>query len=159
MQIRKLKQQIVCKFLLELLFMNLEEINKKFFAFGTRGYKITSNFYNKYSDLFKKTLSQSFKEFSNQIVLNISNIDFSKDIRNEEAYIIGTIKIQCRVLLDKAIKSKKIIPESQLNELQNKEPEESVINQRTVNKKIEQLENLEAEELFSHVNLFKLQLN
>ena len=122
--------------------MNLEEINKKFFAFGTRGYKITSNFYNKYSDLFKKTLYQSFKEFSNQIFLNISNIDFSKDIRNEEAYIIGTIKIQCRVLLDKAIKSKKIIPESQLNELQNKEPEESVINQRTVNKKIELLNHL-----------------
>ena len=138
--------------------MNLDEINKKHFTFGTRGHKITSSFYNKYSDLFKKTLYLSFKDFSNQIFLNISGIDFSKNIKNIDAYIIGAIKIQCRVLLDKAIKSKKIIPESQLSEFNNENSEDSLINNVAEDRKLNVLENLEGEELFNRINIFKIQL-
>jgi hypothetical protein len=139
--------------------MNPAEINKKYFTYGTRGQKIINNFYNKYSDLFKRTIYNDFEGFSNQIFLSVSNIDFNKKIRNEEAYIIGTIKIQCRVLLDKAIKSQKVIPESRLNKYKDSDPENSGINNITVNRQNEQIEKLETEEFFHLINIFKIQLN
>ncbi len=139
--------------------MNLTDINKKYFTPGTRGYKILSYFYNKYSDLFNKTVYTNFEAFLNQIFLSVSNIDFTKDIRNEEAYIIGTIKIQCRVLLDKALKFKREVPESLLNELNNENSEDSIINNLTANKKEEQLAHLEAEEFFNCINTFKTHLS
>lgn len=138
--------------------MNLTEINKKYFASGTRGYKIINFFYNKYSDLFKKTIYNDFGDFLNQIFLSISKIDFKKEIRNEEAYIIGTIKIQCRVLLDKAIKSKKIIPESQLKNSEYKENEESVITNYSTDNKDKLFEVMEGNEIFNQINIFKIQL-
>jgi len=142
----------------DLIPMNLTEINKKYFTSGTRGYKIISCFYNKYSDLFKKTIYNDPGDFSNQIFLSVSKIDFKKEIRNEEAYIIGTIKIQCRVLLDKAIKSKKIIPESQLRNLDYKENEESVINNFSTDDKEKLFEVMEGNEIFNQINIFKIQL-
>ncbi len=138
--------------------MNLKEINKLFFTPGTRGYKIMNFFYNKYSDLFKKTIYNDFEGFINQIFLSVSNIDFTKDIQNDEAYIIGTIKIQCRVLLDKAIKFKKVVPETLLNKSDNENPEDSIINNLHVNSNNEQLEQLETEEFFNYINIFKIQL-
>ena len=139
--------------------MNLDEINKKYFTSGTRGYKIINNFYSKYLDLFKKTICHDFHDFSNQIFLNVSKIDFSKDIRNEEAYLIGSLKIQCRILLDRAIKSKNVIPESRFNELKDKDSEDTLISAITPNKKDEVLENLDLNELINRINIFKLQLN
>ena len=138
--------------------MNLTEINNNYFTSGTRGYKIISCFYNKYLDLFKKTIYNDLGDFSNQIFLSVSKIDFNKEIRNEEAYIIGTIKIQCRVLLDKAIKSKKIIPESQLRNTDFKENEESVINNFSPDNKDKLFEAIEGNEIFNQINIFKIQL-
>ncbi len=139
--------------------MSPSKINKKYFTYGTRGQKIITNFYKKYSDIFQRTIYNNFEDFSNQIFLSVSNIDFNKQIRNEEAYIIGTIKIQCRVLLDKAIKSQKVIPESRLNKYNEDDPEISWINNITVNPHNEQIEQLDMEELFHHINIFKIQLN
>ncbi len=95
----------------------------------------------------------------NQIFLSVSNIDFNKNIKNEEAYIIGTIKIQCRVLLDKAVRFKRVVPESFVNEFNSEDSDNSIINNLPENKKEEQLEHLETEEFFNHINIFKTQLN
>jgi DNA-directed RNA polymerase specialized sigma24 family protein len=139
--------------------MNLNEINKDYFSSGTRGYKIINSFYNKYYDLFKSTIYNDFGDFSNQIFLNISKIDLSKNIRNAEAYLIGSIKIQCRVLLDKAVKTKNIIPESRLNAFKEEDSEESFLDMAGSDKKIDQQEKMDAEELFNLINTFKVQLN
>ena len=92
--------------------MNSTELHNTYFTPDTRGYKILRKFYAKYMDLFEKTSYTDFNDFLNQIYLNISRIDFNKEIQNKEAYTIGAIKIQCRVQLDKAIKYKNhIVPE------------------------------------------------
>jgi len=87
--------------------------------------------------------------------LNISRINFSEEIKSLEAYIIGTIKIQCRVQLDKALKAKNLIPESRLKK--NDEDEETVI-YRIPGKEGSPSEIFELQEMFVHLNLFKLQI-
>jgi len=102
--------------------MFLKELNPKYFPRETRGYKIINRFCYKYKDLFERTAFPNFNDFINQIFLNVSSIDFSRDIKNFDAYIIGTIKIQCRAQLDKAIKMKNLIAESRLPINEEEEP-------------------------------------
>ncbi len=135
--------------------MKLSELNRDFFTKGTRGYKIISNYYYKYQDLFERTIFTDLKDFINQIFLNVSGIDFSKEIKNPEAYIIGTIKIQCRVQLDKSIKLKNVIPESQL---EKNEEEEEPLTLKIPVKESSPAELLDLQEIFLHINIFKLQL-
>lgn len=139
--------------------MNLEEIYENYFSKGTRGYRILSRFYNKYSDLFKKTTCSNFDDFSNQIFLNISKINFSKNIINIEAYLIGAIKIQCRSLLDKAIKSKKIIPQSRLIKFDEEENEDLYGSAPVESNKNVQFEEFALSEMYRAINDFKLQLS
>jgi FixJ family two-component response regulator len=131
------------------------ELNKKYFSSDTRGYKIITQYYYKYYDLFQRTDFPQVKDFLNQIFLNISGIDFSKEIKNEEAYIIGSIKIQCRVQLDKSVKMKNVVAESRLMKDDKKE--------EPVTYKLHSAENnpaelLDTQEMFMHINFFKLQL-
>lgn len=138
--------------------MNPSLLYQKFFSSESRGHKIISQFYYKYHDLFRETLFQEFADFLNQIFLNISRIDFSKSIQNHEAYIIGSIKIQCRAMLDKSIKSKRIISESRLEKDTTTEGDSEFSDDFALNSSTPN-DLLEADELFSKINIFKLQLN
>lgn len=137
--------------------MSPKELNKKYFAGKTRGYKILNRYYYKYSDLFRSTIYPDFNDFLNQIFLNVSGIDYSKDIQNLEAYIISSIKIQCRVQLDKALRSKKIIAENHLKKISSDEYEPS-ITEFIVSTNNNPHEILEGEEILNKINLFKLSL-
>ena len=137
--------------------MIIEDIAKKYFYPGTRGYNIQKNYYVKYRDLFSRFLHLEFDDFLNQILLNVSTIKFSDDIKNIEAYIIGTIKIQCRVQIDKAIKEK-----NRAN-LQLSVPDEETEDEHSSNSNIptsgpNQEIDVDTQELFRAINLFKLTL-
>ena len=137
--------------------MSPDEIASKYFYPGTRGHNILRNYYTKYRDLFVKTLHYEFDDFLNQILLNVASINFSDDIRNPEAYITGTIKIQCRVQLDKAIKEKNRakshlpIPEEETEYGQSSSQNLQAVTSNPHDK-------METKEIFSVVNLFKLTL-
>ena len=133
--------------------MTPEEITKIYFSKGTRGHGILLNYYRKYEDLFIETIHTKFDDFLNQILLNVTKINFSVDIRNIEAYLIGTIKIQCRVQLDKAIKDKnrlKIIKISNSDE----NDEENGISTIPSDENSPELE-LDAKSLFNSIQYFK----
>ena len=137
--------------------MHPEEIARNYFYPGTRGYKMLRVYYTKYQDLFSRTLHHEFEEFLNQILLNVSSINFSDEIKNFEAYIIGTLKIQCRVQLDLALKLKNRTASDP--EAGNKETEE----EESFYEKIPSSnpgphESLESQEIFQAVNVFKLTL-
>ena len=110
----------------------------------------------KYRDLFEKTIFQEPDEFINQIFLNVSAINFSEEIKNIEAYIIGTIKIQCRVQLDRAIKTKK----RQQRENPTEKLKEDVVSDRDnlADKEQDPHRKMESDEVFSIMNTFKLSL-
>lgn len=135
--------------------MKLAELNRNYFTKGTRGYTIISKYYYKYQDLFEKTIFPDFKDFIHQIFLNISGINFTEEIKNPEAYVIGTIKIQCRVQLDKSIKLKNVIPESRL--LKNNETEE-VLTFKLPSQGNNPVGLLDTQEMFIQINMIKLQL-
>ena len=136
--------------------MNPEEILPRFFKPDTKGYKILAFYYMKYQDLFEKTIFQEPDEFINQIFLNVSAINFSEEIKNIEAYIIGTIKIQCRVQLDRAIKTKK----RQQRENPTEKLKEDVVSDRDnlADKEQDPHRKMESDEVFSIMNTFKLSL-
>ena len=137
--------------------MEPAELNQKYFSPDTPGYKIINRFYYKYNDLFERTNFSEFKEFLNQIFLNISKINFSSEIKNEEAYTIGSIKIQCRVLLDQALKVKNRMAFE--NPGITDESEELLsLSERMVSHNPGPLEMLEMQEVFQAVNIFKLSL-
>ena len=135
--------------------MKTEEIAQKYFYPGTRGYNILRRYYVKYQDLFIKTLFSEFDEFLNQVLVSVSSINFSDEIKNIEAYIIGTIKIQCRVQLDKSIKEKNKI---NLNLLTTEDENEDEIITSTSLKSPnpDPAEEVHSQEVFNAVNRFKL---
>jgi DNA-binding CsgD family transcriptional regulator len=137
--------------------MSPEEIASRYFYPGTRGHIILRNYYAKYRELFVRTLHHEFEEFLNQILLNVASINFSGEIENLEAYIMGTIKIQCRVQLDRALKLKSRMfkePES----TKEKSEEEESFHEKTPSANPDPQEELEGGELFRAVNIFKLTL-
>ena len=99
--------------------MNKELLYKRYFNSGTRGYKLVKAFYNKYHDLLYKADYPDFNDFLNDIFLSISSINFSK-VQQEEHYVIRSVNLQCRHLLDKAIRKKESLykkrPVEQMNE-------------------------------------------
>jgi hypothetical protein len=135
--------------------MNPEEILETFFKPGTKGYKILFFYFSRYQDLFEKTTHQEFNEFLNQIYLNTSAINFSEDIKNIEAYIIGTLKIQCRVQLDLALKLKN---RQQRENKEEGDNEEHPISNKLPAKDPDPHDQVESTEVFSIVNTFKLSL-
>ena len=134
--------------------MSPEELNHKYFSKDTRGYNIINKYYYKYHDLFRKTAFPDFNDFAHQIFLNISQISFTKEIKNLEAYLIGSIKIQCRVQLDKALKMKNTVPESSLTSDDENEP----VILRIPAKSNKPDEILDVQEMYYHISLFKLEL-
>lgn len=135
--------------------MNPEEIQKVYFKPGTKGYKILSYYYTRYRDLFIKTIFSEFDEFINQIYLNVSGIRFSEEIKNPEAYIIGSIKIQCRVQLDLALKMKKRQQKETTGQSDN---EEVSVLEDLPNKEQDPHSKVESSEIFNIINIFKLSL-
>ena len=137
--------------------MHPEEIARNYFYPGTRGYKMLRVYYTKYQDLFSRTLHHEFEEFLNQILLNVSSINFSEEIKNVEAYMIGTLKIQCRVQLDQALKIKNRIGSQ--SETGNSETEEKEsFYEKIPSSNPGPQESLEGQEIFTAVNVFKLTL-
>ncbi|HEY7750847.1 MAG TPA: hypothetical protein VH917_01040 [Ignavibacteriaceae bacterium] len=137
--------------------MQPKELSEKYFSVGTRGRAILKNYFEKYRDLFVRTLFTEFSEFVNQVYVNISTIDFSREIKNIDAYIIGTIKIQCRVQLDQALKIKsRSAPVIPINK--EDEDEETYLDKIPSDSQMPD-EILETQEVFSAINIFKLTLN
>jgi hypothetical protein len=135
--------------------MNPEDILEKYFKPGTKGYKILSFYFSRYQDLFEKTTHREFNEFLNQIYLNTTSINFSEDIKNIEAYIIGTLKIQCRVQLDLALKLKN---RQQKENKEDSPGEDLSISNNLPAEDLDPHERVESTEVFSIVNAFKLSL-
>lgn len=135
------------------LLMLIEDITAKYFSADSRGYRILFNYFQKYQDLFRRTIHYEFNDFLNQILLNVSNIKFSENIENIEAYIVGTIKIQCRVQLDKALKHKNRIKIVQLDKSENEDGEPALQNIPDENNG--PLTNLESNEIFKAIQYFK----
>ncbi len=133
--------------------MNLTQLTERYFSHGTLGYKILSTYYSRYRDLFEKTVHPEFTDFLNQVLLNVTTINFSKEINNIEAYIIGTIKMQCRVQLDRAIKMKNTAAERIYSGEENENP---IVFSIAGNEN--PAEQLDFQEMFVQLNLFKLQL-
>ena len=136
--------------------MNSSELHKNYFTPDSRGYKILRKFYSKYSDLFEKSSYPEFNDFLNQIYLNITRIDFNSEIENKEAYIIGAIKIQCRVQLDKVFKHKyHFVPETKNidDEGNNVSIFENIKSENN-----NPVESYEGQEIFNTINIFKLKL-
>ncbi len=133
-----------------------EEILQRYFKPETKGYKILTFYYMKYRDLFEKTIFQKLDEFINQIFLNVSTINFSEEIKNTDAYVIGTIKIQCRVQLDRALKTKK----RQQTENPTEKLKEDGVGDRDnlADKEQDPHRKMESDEVFSIMNTFKLSL-
>jgi len=138
--------------------MNPEYIFNTYFKQNTRGYKILYFYFSKYRDLFERTIHLEFNEFLNQIFLNVSEIKFSEDIKNVEAYIIGTIKIQCRVQLDKALKIKSR-KQREIESAENNDDEEKYFFENIPTKEPDPQNNVETGEMFTIINSFKLSLN
>lgn len=139
--------------------MNLEELHNKYFKVKTNGYKIISFFYNKYYDLFNQSIYPTLNDFLNEIFLSVSKTDYSKEIKNIESYIIGIIKIQCRVCLDKVLKLKTEVSESKINLDQDDEENIFQISELNDPNVVKPNEIYDVKELFSLLDSFKLTLN
>jgi len=135
--------------------VNTQEIFSTYFNPGTKGYKILSFYYTRYRDLFIRTIHPEFDEFINQIFLSVSGIRLSEEIKNPEAYIIGTIKIQCRVQLDLALKMKK---RQQKETMEQSSDDEVSVLENLPNKDQDPHSKVEGSEVFSIINVFKLSL-
>lgn len=137
--------------------MNSEDIFKTYFKPKTKGYKILYFYFCRYRDLFERTIYLEFNEFLNQIFLNISAIKFSEDIKNTEAYIIGSIKIQCRAQLDQAIKFKSR-QQNEIAAIEKFDEEETSLLEKLPAIEPDPYNSLEVGEIFSLINFFKLSL-
>lgn len=137
--------------------MLINEITTKYFVEGTRGYNILRNYYTKYQDLFQSTVHNDFNDFLNQILLNISAINFSDKIKNTESYVIGSIKIQCRVQLDKVFKQKNRLKMVDLKQDDEEDAPPPIQNYPSRNRGPDKI--VETEEIFKMINHFKYTLN
>ncbi len=137
--------------------MNPEEILQIYFKPGTKGHNILCFYYTRYRDLFEKTIYPELDEFKNQIYLNVSAIKFSDEIKNLEAYIIGTIKIQCRVQLDRALKMKNRQQKESDNPGKDEENDRNYLD-NIAGKEPDPHNKIESDEIFNIVNTFKLSL-
>jgi len=132
------------------------DINEKYFSNNTRGYKFLNRFYLKYREFLTKTAGSEFEDFRNRIFFNISGIKLSGDWINEEACILGAMKIECRMLLDKAIKSK---PETRLHKSDQIIGEDGISISEPLTTPLPQPHEIpEGEEVFNMINLYKLRL-
>jgi len=84
--------------------MSSNKIYSKYFIKDSRGYNIIRKFYDRYKDEFQTIAFNSFDSLIKHITININTIELPKETRNEEAYIIGFIKVQCRMLVDQILK-------------------------------------------------------
>ncbi len=135
------------------------DINEKYFSNNTRGYKFLNRFYLKYREFFTKTADSEFEDFRNRIFFNISGIKFSEDLLNNEACILGTMKIQCRLLLDKAIRSKNEKQPGKLPQSNQIIEEEGIsISEPLPDVLPSPHEIPEGEEVYNTMNIYKLRL-
>jgi len=101
--------------------MSSKQFYRKYFAEETRGYLIMRRFYFRYADLFHKREFPQFEDFLNQIFVNLSDIDLERARKSEEGYVIGAIKIQCRMLLERAVERKSVRSESERSQPGNED--------------------------------------
>jgi DNA-directed RNA polymerase specialized sigma24 family protein len=124
---------------------------------GTAGYTIVRKFHMRYADVLATTNLIDLNDVIHEIFLSLSKNNFD-NVRNLEHYIMRAIKLQCWSLLDKAIKQKAFIANTDSRNVNdgNQNDEEPHFPNSNTN---EQLQILEGTELFIHINLFKTRLN
>jgi DNA-directed RNA polymerase specialized sigma24 family protein len=137
--------------------MTVERLYKSFFTEGTRGHYLIRTFYSKYADLLSNASLLGPNDVTHEVFASIAKTDFGK-IRDIEHYVMRAIKIQCWSLLDKAIRRKKVIPQSRLPNRSEEVATEIDRHQHDVDDR-DPVSELEGLELLNHINLFKLQIN
>jgi len=127
-----------------------------YFADETRGFYMMRKFYHKYADLLSRSEFPSFDDFRNQIYINLSDLNLDRATKTKEGYCIGAIKIQCRVQLEKALKEKVMLSESQMK----REPEDNLspIERQPDDQSNNPEEQFNVSDLFREITLFRLQL-
>lgn len=81
--------------------MTSTKIYNKYFDKDSRGYNIIRKFHERYKDELQTIACNSFDSLLNKISVNINTVEIPKETGNEEAYIVGLIKVQCRMLIDR----------------------------------------------------------
>jgi DNA-directed RNA polymerase specialized sigma24 family protein len=137
--------------------MNKLSLYNRYFKQNTSGYRMIQAFYYKYSSSLNAAGHTKLNDVIHEIFVSLSKSDF-KQVQNTEHYIHRAIKLQCWTLLDKGIKSKKIIPESKLKNFDKQEKKSSGI-LHEIEDSGNPGDNLEFSELMREINLFKAQLN
>jgi len=136
--------------------MKPDKLYKLYFADETRGFYMMRKFYHKYADLLSRSEFPTFDDFRNQIYVNLSDLNLDRATKTKEGYCIGAIKIQCRVQLEKALKEKVMLSESQMQ--RNSEDTSSPINRRTDHQSNSPEEQFHISELFREITIFRMQL-
>ncbi|HVO72779.1 MAG TPA: hypothetical protein VMT35_02040 [Ignavibacteriaceae bacterium] len=91
--------------------MTSNKAYSNYFIKDSRGYNFIRSFYERYKDELHSIAYNSFDSLLNHISLIVNIIELPKATRNEEVYIAGLIKVQCRTLLDQMLKLRN--PESE----------------------------------------------
>jgi hypothetical protein len=86
--------------------MTSNKLYSEYFIKDSRGYNFIRRFYDRYGDELQTIAYNSFESLLNHISLVINTIELPKITRNEEVYITGLIKVQCRTLIDQILKLK-----------------------------------------------------
>jgi DNA-directed RNA polymerase specialized sigma24 family protein len=137
--------------------MNNLTLYNQYFKQGTPGYLIIQAFNHKYKSSLTAAGHSNLDDVIHEIYISISKSEL-KHVQNKKHYIHRAIKLQCWTLLDKAIKSKNVIPESKLQSGRIQEDNSSVI-ENEKSQTADPAISLETAELIKEINLFKTQLN
>jgi hypothetical protein len=118
--------------------MTANKAYENYFIKDSRGYNFIRRFYERYQDELQTVAYNSFESLLNHISLIVNTIKFPKFTKNEEVYIIGLIKVQCRILIDQIIRLKSPGNENSSDKQSNN--------------------NAKTRDVFKRINEFKLQL-
>jgi len=86
--------------------MDYHRLHDLYFAEQTIGYKILRSYYNRNWDVFRCSDYPEFGDFSHEIFLSLTSIDFEA-IQKEENYVIRSMRIQCWVIMDKCLRRRR----------------------------------------------------
>ncbi|HSR18197.1 MAG TPA: hypothetical protein VLM39_08935 [Ignavibacteriaceae bacterium] len=102
--------------------MTSNKLYSEYFIKDSRGYNFIRRFYDRYQDELQTIAYNSFDSLLNHIILVINTIELPKITKNEEVYLSGLIKVQCRALIDQILKLKSSDNETNNDQQVNNSP-------------------------------------
>jgi hypothetical protein len=119
--------------------MTSNKVYSDYFIKDSRGYNFIRRFYDRYQDELQTIAYNSCDSLVNHISLIINTVELPKTTTNEEVYIIGLIKVQCRTMIDQVLKLKNTDNETNNDQQANN--------------------SAKTRDVFKKINEFKLQLD